>query len=117
MPDWMSEFLNAIRDERARQDRKWGEQDHSPEIWLAILLEEVGESAKATLEGQRDELLKELVQVAAVACAFYENVQRNGTEFPDVARLQRTVNRLREHVENWREIEHGLNAIDQITAE
>ena len=43
-------FNNLIQIEREAQDEKWGEQRHSDEKWLAILLEELGEAAKAVLE-------------------------------------------------------------------
>lgn len=38
-------ILGEISAERSRQDRKWGPQHHSPEVWMAILMEEVGEAA------------------------------------------------------------------------
>lgn len=44
-------LYDAIQAERQRQERKWGSQHHDPEMWLAILMEEVGEAAKACLEG------------------------------------------------------------------
>ena len=59
-------FDNLIQIERNAQDEKWGEQRHSDEKWLAILLEELGEAAKAILEGNDEGLLEETVQVAAV---------------------------------------------------
>lgn len=64
--------------ERARQDRRWGVQHHGPGVWLAILTEEVGEVARATLRKSTCELRKELVQVAAVALAMLECGDRNG---------------------------------------
>ncbi len=36
-----------VRSERERQDEKWGPQHHTSVEWLMILLEEVGEAAKA----------------------------------------------------------------------
>ncbi len=39
------EVLNRIRAERIAQDDKWGPQTHHPAVWLAILVEEVGELA------------------------------------------------------------------------
>ena len=59
-------FNNLIQIEREAQDEKWGEQRHSDEKWLAILLEELGEAAKAVLEKNEEGLLEETVQVAAV---------------------------------------------------
>lgn len=80
--------LNDVADERSRQDAKWGDQsDHSDERWLAILAEEFGEAARATLEasvangspeadGWRANLDAELLQVAAVAVAWVEALTR-----------------------------------------
>lgn len=67
------EIYALINAERERQDRKWGEQaDHSPEKWLAILTEEVGETAEAILEHNRPNMIEELIQVAAVAVRWLE---------------------------------------------
>ena len=43
------DVLENIKAERAAQDLKWGPQHHTPEMWLAILMEEVGEAAQAYL--------------------------------------------------------------------
>ena len=59
-------FYDLIQMERNAQDEKWGEQNHSDEKWLAILLEELGEAAKAVLEDDDVALLEEVVQVGAV---------------------------------------------------
>ncbi|MDE0401287.1 MAG: hypothetical protein OXL96_26110 [Candidatus Poribacteria bacterium] len=59
-------FNNLIQIEREAQDEKWGEQRHSDEKWLAILLEELGEVSVAVLEKNEAGLLEETVQVAAV---------------------------------------------------
>lgn len=69
--------LEEIQDERRRQDRKWGEQNHEPFKWLAILTEEVGEAAQATLWDNRNMIRSELIQVAAVAVAAIECLDRN----------------------------------------
>lgn len=68
--------------ERAKQDAKWGRQDHTPIEWLAILTEEVGEFAQEALRhrfgGKVDPNLKyEVVQVAAVAIEIIESLERN----------------------------------------
>ena len=59
-------FQDLISMEREYQLKQWGDQKHSDEKWLAILLEEVGEVAKAILEEDDVELLKEMCQVGAV---------------------------------------------------
>lgn len=77
----------SILAERVRQDQKWGEQNHPPIEWLAILTEEVGELAKEVNEHRwrerPDSLAKlraELVQVAAVAVAWLECLDRAAKE-------------------------------------
>ena len=70
-----------ILDERTRQNIKWGKQNHPYTVWLAILMEEVGEVAQAMQEGfthhkesDAGDLYNELIQVAAVAAAIAEQV-------------------------------------------
>ena len=41
---------HAVQERRKEQDNKWGSQHHSIEKWLAILMEEVGEVARAALD-------------------------------------------------------------------
>ena len=86
--------IQSILDERCRQERKWGTQSHPAHIWLAILGEEYGELCEASLQyelphlhnpsGEYDlpaaqlkaALRKEAVQVAAVAVAMIESIDR-----------------------------------------
>jgi len=78
--------LQDIRNERERQESKWGEQNHTPVEWLAILGEEVGEACKeaitAHFHGPTDAIVLayrlEMVQVAAVAVAAIEALDRWG---------------------------------------
>lgn len=72
----MSDPMNDVKEERLRQNEKWGEQNHSRLMWCAILTEEVGEVAKAALEDSPSEYREELVQVAAVAVAAIESHDR-----------------------------------------
>jgi NTP pyrophosphatase (non-canonical NTP hydrolase) len=72
---WSLAFQDT-RTERTRQDAKWGAQNHQPETWLAILSEELGEMAREILLGSWDNLRSETVQVAAVAVAFVEAMDR-----------------------------------------
>lgn len=90
--DTLRDVLCEVEIERYRQDGLWGEQNHTPAIWLMILGEEVGEANKAALEAlvatkrgaswamtnhwQR-EYRAELIQVAAVAVAMVESLDRN----------------------------------------
>ena len=63
-------FNDLIQMERNAQDEKWGEQRHSDEKWLTIILEELGEAAEAVLEKNEEGLLVEVVQVAALLQAW-----------------------------------------------
>ena len=76
----MSEFGIVIADilkERVRQDKKWGANRVLPDFtWNAILTEEVGEAAKEVLEVDVKKLRVELIQVAAVAVAWIESLDR-----------------------------------------
>jgi hypothetical protein len=57
---------------------KWGEQNHPSLYWLAILTKEVGELAQTIIDdGWPVQTRKELVQVAAVAVAWLEAMNRN----------------------------------------
>ena len=65
--------MEMIAEERQRQDAKWGpDRVLTPMLWLTILMEEVGEVARAILERDWANLLIEIVQVAAVAVAWLE---------------------------------------------
>lgn len=82
----MEHIFKEIHAERLRQEAKWGQQNHHPMLWLPILGEEVGEANKAALEtyfnykseGAEDytDYRTELVQVAAVAIAMIESLDR-----------------------------------------
>lgn len=72
-----ADIFVAIIDERNRQDRKHGEGSMrrcADNIRLAILTEEVGEVARAIIEGDAENLREELVQVAACAVAWIEAI-------------------------------------------
>ncbi len=78
----MEIIVDEIKAERRRQDEKWGEQNHNPEWWMVILMEEVGEASETILEakfGDRslDKYRQEMIQVAAVALAAIESFDRN----------------------------------------
>jgi NTP pyrophosphatase (non-canonical NTP hydrolase) len=79
----MSDFIyDAIKNERIRQDKKWGEQNHSPSEWVSILGEEYGEVCKEVCDNigkpVRDwtNYQKELIQVAAVCVSMIESLNR-----------------------------------------
>lgn len=77
--------LLAVVRERQRQDAKWGGWpglDRVDERYTAVLGEEFGEVCKAQLENGElsDELREELVQVAAVAVAWMEQIDHLNAE-------------------------------------
>ncbi len=72
----MTSIIGQVILERHRQDKKWGEQNHHPLRWLAILGEEKGEADKAILESSLLKYRDELVHVAAVAIAAIESLDR-----------------------------------------
>jgi len=72
-----SNVLSEVLEERAKQEFKWGEQNHWPSFWANILGEEVGEVSHAILEQDWTNYREELIQVAAVAVAMVESFDRN----------------------------------------
>ena len=78
----LARVLAEILAEREVQDEKWGQQNHDPETWIAILTEEVGEFSQAALHWRfggpaRVNLRTEMIQVAAVALAIIQCCDRN----------------------------------------
>jgi NTP pyrophosphatase (non-canonical NTP hydrolase) len=74
-----------VLDERERQDRKWGEQNHNDFVWCAILGEEFGEACQAALHDQfggshAGTLREELIHVAAVATQWIECIDRRSKQ-------------------------------------
>jgi NTP pyrophosphatase (non-canonical NTP hydrolase) len=80
--------LAEVGRERLRQDEKWGEQNHDPFCYVAILTEEIGELAQAALHtryggsqaGVR-RMREEALQAAAVAVAMVECLDRGAWEW------------------------------------
>lgn len=75
-----------IAEERERQDRKWGPQNHDDARWFLILAEEFGELAREVNEEvfrptseRLATLRQELVQTAAVCVAWLECLERRHT--------------------------------------
>lgn len=74
--------IDSVLEERKRQNRKWGQQDHDPMVWSVILTEECGEFAQAALQGKfgglkASGLRNEAVQCAAVSLQIVECLDRN----------------------------------------
>lgn len=89
-------ILSEIMNERTKQDSIYGQQNHTPIEWVAILGEEFGEVSKEALdyrfynpdqhpdvlhEINKSEILlrykNELIQVAAVSIAMLQSLHRN----------------------------------------
>ena len=72
--------LEAVDEERCRQDIKWGTinnfDDRPLDRWLTILVEEVGELAEGIQNRDQANIEEEATQVAAVAVAILESVRR-----------------------------------------
>ncbi len=67
-----------VKQERDRQDNKWGEQNHANNEWLLVLTEEIGEVAKSILESKTNSVDdEELIQCIAVLFAWFESSTRN----------------------------------------
>ena len=74
------EIFQAINLERQQQIAKWGEQHHDNYTWLAILIEEIGESAQAALHDMfggwaAGNLGNELIHASTVIVAWLEDKQ------------------------------------------
>lgn len=89
MSNAQAKIIIDVLNERRAQDLKWGIQNHDPVVYSAILTEEVGEVAKAATElffglngTTVDHVRQEAVQVAAVAMAIIECLDRNQWKFP-----------------------------------
>lgn len=76
-------FAMKLRDERQRQDEKWGVNFVGVDRMLVVLGEEIGEICKAHLDSSGngkntatiEDVLKEIVQSAAVLSKLYELIQ------------------------------------------
>lgn len=69
----LQDISELIDIEREKQTLQWGKQEHTNFCWLAILNEEVGETAQAILQGKAPQTLSEVVQCAAVCIAWLED--------------------------------------------
>lgn len=65
-----------VEEELDRQTDKWGVQDHTLPIWLAILAEEYGEISKELLEGDLEGAVKECRHTTAVLGRIVEKIHR-----------------------------------------
>lgn len=87
---FLNDFMEEIYKERQKQELKWGSQHHGWFVWLSILSEEVGEVNRAALkmisrEGDITSLKEEIIQVASVCGALYEQIKE--IESKDMAKI------------------------------
>ena len=89
--DKTDQVFVLILAERERQFKKWGQQNHDPALWYAILGEEFGEVGKEICEREAelgrgmdiiashhaDNLRTELIHLLAVGTAMLESLERN----------------------------------------
>lgn len=63
---YQEQLLDAIRYERKRQDEKFGAYRDLPDgDWMIIIVEELGETAKAMFELDEDGVQREAIEAAA----------------------------------------------------
>ncbi len=68
-----AEILLDIEAERDRQNARWGCCDHRRDIWMLILVEEVGECAKAIIEDNDNALAeKHTLEIALGAAPQFD---------------------------------------------
>jgi NTP pyrophosphatase (non-canonical NTP hydrolase) len=79
--------IELVKAERIRQNEKWGKQRHTPERWVVIAMEEIGEMCEAIQKGHvahkegsdADDLLTETVHATAVLLASLEQLLEEKT--------------------------------------
>lgn len=65
-------IYQRIDEERERQEARFGGNVHDWYEWLPILMEELGEAARAMLTGTVQDVERELIHAAAVIVAMIE---------------------------------------------
>ncbi|MEG3929472.1 hypothetical protein [Microcoleus sp. T3_D1] len=78
-----STIFKEIQNERDYQDKRFGKQPRSlkPTLYLAVLTEELGEVARAIIEGQSENYRAELIQLAAVAVAAIQEFDEGSATY------------------------------------
>lgn len=75
MAEAQARFLRDVAAERKRQDEKWGQNFVTVDRMLVVLLEEIGEVARAQLEGDHSHACRELTECAAVCSKLFELIE------------------------------------------
>lgn len=74
---FLQEAISLVLEERVRQRSRYNDSDHDIGIWLALVTEELGEVSRAFLSRNRENFLRELVQLTALALAWIETEIKN----------------------------------------
>lgn len=89
MSNSQKKIIKEVLDERERQDKKWGEQNHPAPVWGMIIGEEFGEMCKAINEfgfypvrETEDQIYTEAIHTMASCMAMLECMERlrNGSK-------------------------------------
>jgi hypothetical protein len=88
--------LRMVRDERTRQEEKWGRQRHTPAEWLMILAEEVGELAAEVDERRGDEADAGSLEVTRLLGEAGREARKWIGEHPWPERQQRVIDQEKE---------------------
>jgi hypothetical protein len=76
MNDNTLNVLAEVSEERGNQDRRWGQQNHPRHRFNSILCEEYLEAVREINDDNQKQARAELIQVAAVAVAMVEAMDR-----------------------------------------
>ena len=72
--------LSDVEEERDRQNQRWGgnahDDLHGPRDWAAFIIEHLGKALDAAEGGEADRYRRRMVEVAALAAAAVEVVDR-----------------------------------------
>ena len=66
-------YLKLVKKERERQEEIYGDRQHWESEWFILLSEEVGEVAKAIVQGNIPQMRTELIQCAALIESWFKN--------------------------------------------
>ncbi len=87
---------DAVLAERVRQDGLWGPVErltHSPDKWNSLVMEEVGEAAKALNEDDPAQMMIELVQAAATIYSWIESIEHRSQVVLDLDNARQVLDR------------------------
>ena len=72
----MEGIFEEVRKERFNEDEKYGEQNHDPAYWIAVLGKEFGSICRAICENNPEKYRKELIDLLAVGTNMAETFDR-----------------------------------------